>query len=238
MTLIAREGCSCSEDSRFAEQATSKDVTCLRSEELRRKLALATEPAPDHERVTVRSYGRYLQVMHDVTRASVPLMHAAEAALSEDDERHEKLTRYFRKHIDEESGHVELVLSDLEELGIPRAESLRRRPNPYAAAAVGAQYYWIAHHSPIALLGYIAALEGNPPGPATIEAIRSVLPQGVDSLRALRVHAEADPGHSATLYDLVDDLNLSDKEAELLGLSALQTLLLLEEAHGYARLSS
>ena len=40
------------------------------------------------------------------------------------------------------------------------------------ASLVGSQYYWIFHTHPVALLGYIAVLEGNP---APIEFLNEVV---------------------------------------------------------------
>ena len=37
-----------------------------------------------------------------------------------------------------------------------------------AAALVGAQYYWIRHVHPVALLGYVMLLEGYPPSAGTV----------------------------------------------------------------------
>ena len=44
------------------------------------------------------------------------------------------------------------------------AREIARPPAPAVAALVGAQYYWVLHHHPVALLGYIGLLEGYPPG--------------------------------------------------------------------------
>jgi hypothetical protein len=42
---------------------------------------------------------------------------------------------------------------------IEPAQTLSIRPSANVAALVGAQYYWILHHHPVALLGYMATLE-------------------------------------------------------------------------------
>jgi len=58
-------------------------------------------------------------------------------------------------------------------------DTVHRRPAPVArggagrrgSARVGAQYYWIHHFHPVALLGYIAVLEGRPPSPTLVEEL-------------------------------------------------------------------
>ena len=46
---------------------------------------------------------------------------------------------------------------------MPRDEVLRRMPSPTVASFIGAHYYWIHHHHPVAQLGQIAVQEGYPP---------------------------------------------------------------------------
>jgi len=100
---------------------------------------------------------------YDVARASVPLMEAAQArcqALSSSDAVAAGLIPYLAYHIEEELNHDVWLLDDLEELGVARDLVLARPPSLTAARLVGAEYYWIYHDHPIALTGYIAALEG------------------------------------------------------------------------------
>ena len=47
--------------------------------------------------------------------------------------------------------------------GLSPRRDLKRIPPPSAAALAGAQYYWIRHVHPVAILGFIAVLEGTPP---------------------------------------------------------------------------
>jgi hypothetical protein len=66
---------------------------------------------------------------------------------------------YLERHIEEERHHDEWTLDDLAAVGIEPAQTLAIRPTANVAALVGAQYYWILHHHPVALLGYMATLE-------------------------------------------------------------------------------
>ena len=75
--------------------------------------------------------------------------------------------------------------------------------------AVGAQYYWIFHYHPVALLGWIALLEGYPPSREEIDAA-----DGPDRLRArgvpdARAHAELDLRHRDELFERIDRLPLT-----------------------------
>src|SRR5215212_640831 len=110
-------------------------------------------------------YAEYLFMSHCVIRASVPLMERARrrALALADDSVAAIVADYFETHIGEERGHDEWLLEDLVSLGVAREEVLARPPSANVAALVGAQYYWIEHYHPVALLGYIALLEGYPP---------------------------------------------------------------------------
>jgi Iron-containing redox enzyme len=210
------------------------------AEALRRKTALflprlsaAGRALVDHPRVA-ELYPEYLVAMHGVIRASVPLMETALARARgmEGDPVAAGLADYLVEHIEEERHHDEWLLEDLEVLGIPRATVLSRPPSPTIAALVGAQYYWILHHHPVALMGYIALLEGNPPPPALIGEL--IERTGFDraAFRTLVAHGELDPHHRDELEERLDSLPLTPAQSTVLGMSTLfstHTLALLME---------
>ena len=131
--------------------------------------------------------------MHGIIRAGVPLMEAARARASElaDDPVADGLAEYLDEHIPEEEEHDGWLLEDLELLGVAGGSVLERPPSSTVAALVGAQYYWIFHYHPVALLGYIAVLEGYPPDPAEVDRLsrRMALPTG--AFRTLAAHADS-----------------------------------------------
>ena len=157
---------------------TSGGVATPESELLRTKIGLwlpelsaAGHRFVDHPRVR-DLYPEYLETMHWVVRASVPLMATARTRASEISDRDPvaaTVATYFEQHIDEEAGHDEWLLQDLEALGRDRADVLSRPPSPTVAGVIGAQYYWILHFHPVALLGYSMLLEGYAPAPADVE---------------------------------------------------------------------
>ncbi len=111
-------------------------------------------------------FADYLVRTHSIIRASVPLMETARARAEElaaHDDVAADLATYLAHHIREERHHDDWLLDDLEALGVARDAVLARMPSPTVAALVGSQYYWIRHYHPVALLGYIAVLEGTPP---------------------------------------------------------------------------
>jgi hypothetical protein len=165
-------------------------------------------------------------LIHQITRASGPLMQAALHAcgLRHDDPVAGGLASYLERHIEEERHHDLWLLEDLESVNIARAEVLADAPPPSVADMVGAQYYWIHHHDPVALVGYMLMLECNAPTPATIADLqrRSGLPESF--FRTHRVHAELDPDHQSDLLDLATSLPLSQAQRQLIDASILHTL--------------
>lgn len=164
---------------------------------------------------------------YDLARASIPLMEAALAqceARARGDAVAAGLTGFLRRHIEEERHHPEWLLEDLEHLGTTRDQVLARPPALTAARVVGAQYYWIFHDHPIALVGYMAALEGGVASEGVLEDFITRTGLRREGFRTLLLHARVDPQHEADLDDLVDRLPLTPRHAAAIGTSAVSTI--------------
>ena len=177
-------------------------------------------------------YPEYLIALHGVVRASVPLMEEAlrrSQEVASGDPVAAGMLAYLERHIEEERGHDRWLLEDLEILGVPAGEVWARPPADSTARAVGAQYYWIRHHHPVALLGYVAVLEGRPPSveflDRTVEA--TGLPRA--AFRTLYTHAQSDVGHRLDLHALLDGLPLESRHESLVARSAFHTVAELAE---------
>ena len=172
-------------------------------------------------------YLAYVQAMHMVIRASVPLMELAAqrcAALAPADAAATAMGAYLRQHIAEELHHDEWLAEDLTAAGVEPATLLCRHPAPAVASLVGAQYYWIIHYHPVSLLGYIGALEGTAPSPGTAAALARLTGYPRRAFRTLDHHARVDDGHVTDLYDLIDRLALDGPRTSAIGCSALNTV--------------
>ena len=157
----------------------------------------------------------------------MPLTRAAlEEARRLDDALGPPLATYLEEHVDEELGHDETLLGDLELIGVPRTDVLARVPSPSVAALVGQQYYWIHHHHPVSFLGYVALMEGYPPTPELIETLiqRTGYPRA--AFRTYVEHGELDPGHRDRLDRTLDALPLDEAHEIAIGLSAIATVAL------------
>jgi hypothetical protein len=164
----------------------------------------------------------------------VPLMEAALARareLAPEDRVAPGLADYLEKHIPEEMHSDEpggATLDDLAALGVDD-DRLRKPPRPEIAALIGAQYYWIFHHHPVALLGFLE-LEAFHPHTPTLELLqqRTGLPR--EGFRQLFIHAKLDVAHARDLHRVIDALPLELEHEQLIGLSALQSIDLLAQA--------
>jgi Iron-containing redox enzyme len=205
-------------------------VAFAESQRLRKKIELvlpgvlaASRKLLDDSRLA-DLYPEYLFTVHSVIRASVPLMEAARAqaqSFGAGDPVVNQLAAYLEQHIPEELHHDEWLLDDFEVLGKARETILVRPPSTTVAGLVGAQYYWIFHYHPVALLGYIALLEGYPPSPAEIDELIAKTGYSPDAFRTLIAHAELDPGHRDELDELLDQLSLTREQSAVMGLSAM-----------------
>lgn len=180
----------------------------------------------NHPRIR-EAYPEYLITVHCVIRASVPLMesalHQARATASSDPVA-DGLADYLEQHIEEEFGHDEWVLEDLEVLGVERTNVLSRVPSPAVAGMIGSQYYWALHYHPVAVLGYMTVTEGYPTPPNLIERLIESTGLPRRAFRTLMEHAELDPHHGDELDQVVDTLPLSRELEEVVGLSAMSSV--------------
>lgn len=179
-------------------------------------------PGPD----LADRYRRYLWAMHGVIRASVPLMELAALrshALAGDPVA-DPFRRYLHRHIDEERDHDRWLLADAAHAGTDPGMFLATTPPPAVARLVGAQYYWIEHFHPVALVGYLIALEGNAPAAWLADRLthRTGLPPA--AFDTVRRHADLDGGHRDGLDRLLDRLPLTAGQLTAIAVSALHTV--------------
>ncbi len=175
-------------------------------------------------------FPEYLCTLHAAMRTTVPMLDMAAdraRALADDDPVAAQLVPYFVQHAKEELHHDDWLLEDMELLGIHRDEVLGRVPPPEVAALIGAQYYYLYHAHPVAVLGCFAVLEGKPPEVEVLDTIAANSGIPKEALRTLYKHAQLDPHHRDDLDEALDALPLEPKHQTLLGVSALTTVDLL-----------
>ncbi|HEX6490017.1 MAG TPA: hypothetical protein VF002_01435 [Gaiellaceae bacterium] len=201
------------------------------SRRLRGKIALAIGPFASASARLVTDprlhelWPRYLIAQHGIIRATVPLTELAARRAREltKDPVAGELARYLESHADEERHHDDSLLNDLELLGVERTTLVAQMPSPAVASLVGSQYYWVLHHHPLAVLGYIAVVEGYPPDPGLIAELSARSGYARDTFNTIAEHAALDPGHRDRLDRAIDSLPLTEAHERILGVSAIVT---------------
>ena len=207
--------------------AAEADQLRLKIDLVMPELAGATRRLVDDTRVA-QLYVDYLMACHGILRATIPLLELAQReAFAYDDAASRTLAAYLEKHIEEEVGEDEWLLQDLELLGVDRSSVLARVPSPTVARLVGAQYYWVLHAHPVSVLGYLAALERQPPSREFIDDLIQRTGHDAAAFRTLIAHADLDPLHRDELDELLDHIQLTSEQWTLVGLSAMNSVHLL-----------
>jgi hypothetical protein len=165
--------------------------------------------------------------MHCEARSTVPLLRAAAErlqALQDGDPVAAGLLPYVVQLMEEERGHDDWLLKALEAMAVSRQKAWSRQPPATTSALVGSQYYWILHHHPVALLGFIKAVEREPPTREEIAHLRrkTGLPKAAFAYQLGHVALEAE--HNAALDRVLDELPLTDAHHSLIGVSLLHTI--------------
>jgi hypothetical protein len=213
---------------------TASERLRLKAELAAPALALPGRILLEHPRAR-ELFPRFLATGYPVAEAMVPLMEAALDRAGEaapQDPVAKGLIAYLERHIPEEMHGDEpggATLDDLAALGVDAARLRRDPPAPQVAALIGAQYYWIFHRHPVALLGFLELESFHPDGP-TVELLieKTSLPR--EGFRQLIIHSKLDVVHARDLHRFLDTLPLEPWHEQLIGLSALQTIKLLAEA--------
>ena len=175
-------------------------------------------------------YPEYLRAMYGISRGAVPLLRSAIARLEDvcyNEVPSRELINYFRHHEAEESGHDEWILRDLESIGIARSWTEHSLPQPAVSALVGAQFYMIEFHHPVALLGYLSVIERSQPTPEAVNKLRAQTGYPDAAFSCMRHHAIADLEHIREVYDVIDSCLTTAEHLELVVASALQAAELL-----------
>lgn len=171
------------------------------------------------------SFPGLLITLHQIIRASVPLMVRAQQVLTEHGKlESERISTYLASHIEEEQNHDRWLLDDLKILGWTEDAVLALHPANDVIHLVGSQYYLINHHDPALLLGYIAALEGVPPVADDVRDRAIELGIPLKALRTVLYHAEHDITHSSELYDFISSLSLTNDQKTQITSNALRTI--------------
>ena len=207
--------------------------TMSNSERLRRKIELvlptlgAASSEVIHHPQFRELYPEFLVTVHWMIRATVPLMRTALQRCHELEATcpvAAAIVPFLTQHIKAEMDHDEWLLQDLELIGVPRSEVLKRMPSPTVAAMIGAHYYWIHHHHPVAKLGQVAVMDGYPAPVEVVELMAAKTGYPRKAFRTIERHCHLDIKHRRDFDDALDGMPLQEEHHKILGISALHTV--------------
>jgi pyrroloquinoline quinone (PQQ) biosynthesis protein C len=147
----------------------------------------------------------------------VPLLMACGARLPE---RLEWLRKGVAEYIEEEYGHEQWILADLDEAGFDSAAARAQGPSPETELMISYAYDTIQRSNPIAFFGMVLVLEGTSVAIATRAAeiilARLALPRRACTY--LLSHGSLDAKHVGNFDQLMDKLgDAEDRTAVLHG---------------------
>jgi pyrroloquinoline quinone (PQQ) biosynthesis protein C len=114
------------------------------------------------------------------------------------------------EYINEERGHEEWILQDIEALGGESKCARQSAPQFPCKIMVGHAYYLVEHVSPYALLGMIHVLEGMAVALAAnaVRAIRKTISTASDAgFKYLTTHSDLDVEHTKLFEKLIDEID-------------------------------
>lgn len=159
--------------------------------------------------------GQYIaflgQAYHHV-RHTVPLLMACGSRL---DQRHEWLRKAIAEYIEEEIGHEEWILSDIEACGGNPEMVRHSRPHVSTEVMVAYAYHQIERGNPVGFFGMVHVLEGTSTALATNAAatIQRALGLPVNAFSYLNSHGSLDLEHVRFFESLMNRLDTEDDKA-------------------------
>lgn len=195
---------------RFSRRARAALLEVAREANAFADLLLSVRPREAYLLLMVEQYHhmrhgeRFMRSASEVIRATPALAH------------YRFVADYFDRHIEEEAGHDDLLVEDLEILGVSRQDILEHRPSAAVDAMVTRQAGLIEGGFPLDLLGYAYALEGEPPTEESIRYLQKWLALPDDGVRTLRLHARLDVEHAAELEQILDRIADPPTQARIL----------------------
>jgi pyrroloquinoline quinone (PQQ) biosynthesis protein C len=163
--------------------------------------------------ITRELYIAFLTQAYHHVRHTVPLMMAVGSRIPE---RLSWLQHEILHYLDEEEGHDQWILDDIEAAGGSRAAAAKSQPDLATDAMVAFAYDMIARRNPIAFFGMVHVLEGTSVALAlrAADRIQAALALPNRAFTYLRSHGTLDQQHVQHLAGILNRLDCDeDREA-------------------------
>lgn len=141
------------------------------------------------------------------------------AAVSRMPDEHVGVRSFLYVHMQEEAGHEQWVLDDLEALGVDRKRTADHSPSSHALALNGYNYWAADRRHPCSILGMMYVLEVIASvygGPFAAAMKEKLLLQGERGVSFINSHASLDTAHMAELRTVLNTLEDDASRAAVL----------------------
>lgn len=166
-------------------------------------------------KVSREAYVAFLTEAYHHVKHTVPLLMYCGSRLPE---RYEWLRMGMAEYIEEELGHQEWILSDIEACGADPKLVRHGRPGQATELMVAYAYDMIGRVNPVGFLGMVLVLEGTSTAMATQAgmSLLNSLQLGKNAFTYLMSHGALDVGHTDFYAGLVNRLDDADDKALLI----------------------
>jgi pyrroloquinoline quinone (PQQ) biosynthesis protein C len=160
--------------------------------------------------ITTELYIAFLTQAYHHVRHTVPLMMAVGSRLPE---RLAWLQEEILEYLDEEHGHEEWILNDIEAAGGDRLAAAQSQPDVATEAMVAYAYDMVTRRNPVGFFGMVHVLEGTSVALAlrAADEVQKVLALPNQAFSYLRSHGALDREH---VHHLAGILNRLEEQAD------------------------
>ena len=168
--------------------------------------------------VSVADYHAFLQQAYHHVKHTVPLLMACGSKLSEE---LEWLREAIANYIEEEIGHQEWILNDIEMLGADRSKAASSQPAFPTDLMVSYAYDTIMRKNPVGFFGMVYVLEKTSSTIATAAAnqIQSALSLPKNAMSYMISHGSLDVGHMQDFERIVNRLTSAEDQRAVIDMT-------------------
>jgi len=156
--------------------------------------------------ITLHDYGAFLLQAYHHVKHTTPLLMAAGARMPASKE---WLREALAEYIEEELGHQEWILNDIEKCGFDKEAARQSTPNAATELMVAYAYDTINRINPVGFFGMVHVLEGTSVNMAdqAADSIQRALGLPQDTFSYLRSHGALDQEHVKFFEDVVNRID-------------------------------
>lgn len=165
--------------------------------------------------MAIERYRRFLHELYHIVWHFNPVCAAAASRMPDT---YRKIRYFLYEHMQEELGHEEWVVNDLEAVGVNKERTYEHQPSTYTLALVGYNYWAADRRHPCSVLGMLYALEviasvyGGPFSLAIKEALQLQDELGTSFISS---HATMDAEHMAELRVVLNMLHDAESRSAI-----------------------